>query len=95
MSGGSMDYLFCRVENDANFKMDTPLRRAFKAHLAKVATALHDIEWVDSGDWSPGDEVEAIEACLSPTSELEQVTKEAKEAFDVLGKIMLDGLKIS
>jgi len=64
MSGGSMDYLFGRVENDSNFELNTPLRKAFKEHLAKVAKALHDIEWVDSSDCAPGDEEEAIKACL-------------------------------
>jgi hypothetical protein len=28
---------------------------------------MHDIEWVDSGDYSDGDEHEAIKACLAPT----------------------------
>ena len=31
--------------------------------LRIVAKAAHDIEWVDSGDYGPGDEVAAIRAC--------------------------------
>ena len=59
-----MDYLYSRLD-EANFELNTPLRLAFKAHLKKVVQALHDIEWVDSGDYGVGDEVEAIEACLT------------------------------
>lgn len=30
--------------------------------LRAVARAAHDVEWVDSGDYGPGDEVESIRA---------------------------------
>jgi hypothetical protein len=43
--------------------------QAFAAHLDKVADALHDIEWVLSGDTSPGDEFEAIDHALGLDSE--------------------------
>ena len=55
MSGGSYDYLYHKVEEVAD-QLDgdrSPLRRAFAEHLHKVAKALHDIEWVDSGDYGP------------------------------------------
>lgn len=58
-----MDYLYSRFEQ-ANFKQNTLLRKRFAAHLKLVAKALHDIEWVDSADYAPGDEDEAIQACL-------------------------------
>jgi hypothetical protein len=65
MSGGSMDYAFARVRTAQElFEHDTPERKAFADHLDKVAKALHDIEWVDSGDYGPGDENEAIRACV-------------------------------
>ena len=60
-----MGYLYCRVL-DAEFIADTPERRAFKRHLEQVAEALKAIEWVDSGDWGPGDENEAILDCVKP-----------------------------
>lgn len=63
MSGGSMDYLYSRVRY-ADFRRDTPLRRVFAEHLDQVADALHDIEWVDSSDYGPGDEDAAIRRCL-------------------------------
>lgn len=65
MSGGNYDYLFTHIERLADeIKATTPLRVAFKKHLRLVAKACHDIEWVDSDDYSPGDEDEAIRACL-------------------------------
>ena len=54
MSGGSMEYLSYKVE-DANFREDTPERKAFRAHLRKVANAMHKIEWNDSGDGEDGE----------------------------------------
>lgn len=81
MSGGSMNYLYSRLDYDANFPTNTPERRAFKDHLVKVAKALHDIEWVDSGDYGPGDENEAIRACLSSAQMLEAVIEQAKESL--------------
>ena len=63
MSGGSMDYMYSRLEQ-VTFEQNTPLRKQFAEHLKLVAQALHDIEWVDSADYAPGDEDEAIRACL-------------------------------
>jgi hypothetical protein len=84
MSGGSMDYFFGRVRDVAD-SMDTasPLRRAFVAHLMLVSQALHDIEWVDSCDYGPGDENAAIRACLPPGAE-------AAAAADALRDAMRD-----
>ena len=63
MSGGSMDYFYFRVD-EVEFPLTTIERRAFRALLSKVAKALHDIEWVDSGDYGTGDETATIRACL-------------------------------
>ena len=64
MSGGSMNYFYSKLLWECDFPEDTPLRRAFSHHLVKVAAALKAIEWVDSGDWVPGDEDDAILAVL-------------------------------
>lgn len=64
MSGGSMNYLYSKLEYDATFEQNTPERVAFAEHLKLVAEALHDIEWVDSGDYGGGRETAAILACL-------------------------------
>lgn len=83
MSGGSMQYLYQRVR-DTEFALDTPLRRAFARHLRLVAEALHDIEWVDSGDTSPGDEDRAIRACLGDAGALAAMIELAEESIEVL-----------
>jgi hypothetical protein len=84
MSGGSMNYLYSKLEWGANFDTNTPERKAFMAHLVKVAKALHDIEWVDSGDYVPGDENDAIRACIgdgaAPSAQLEVM----RQALDAL-----------
>lgn len=85
MSGGSYNYVCWKIE-EIELRQTTPLRRAFQAHLKLVAKAMHDIEWVDSGDYAPGDEVKAIEACLSGGAVLEQLIKEAKIAHEELAK---------
>lgn len=65
MSGGSYNYAYSKIEDLAeNIQGTTPLRKAFKEHLRLVATACHDIEWVDSCDKSNGDEDAAIRAAL-------------------------------
>jgi hypothetical protein len=84
MSGGSMNYIYSRLEYEANFRQDTPERRAFAKHLELVVKALHDIEWVDSGDYGPGDENAAIRACLGDAVMLATVLEMAKEAVATL-----------
>ena len=84
MSGGSMNYLYSRLEYEATFSTNTPERMAFKRHLVKVAKALHDIEWVDSGDSGPGDESAAIRACLQPDAVLFTLVEQAKDVMAAL-----------
>ena len=66
MSGGSWDYSFIRMEENAlRLKSDEdPLRRAFGNKLLLFAKAMKNIEWVDSCDYGEGDDVEAIKAAL-------------------------------
>lgn len=86
MSGGSLDYLYQKVE-DVSIKLqnkeNTPLQRAFGLHLIKVAKALHDVEWVMSGDYSDGDDEKAIKEVLNDDSN--------REVFAVL---QTDALKL-
>lgn len=82
-----MNYLSTKVEM-AEFRRNTVLRRAFAAHLEKVAAALHEIEWVDSGDTGPGSEDAAIRACLDDSSELWQALHEAVQARDTLNALI-------
>lgn len=69
MSGGSYNYEYARVEQSADdiethTENLTPLRQRFADHLRLVAKAMHDIEWVDSYDYSLGREDEAIRKVL-------------------------------
>ena len=87
MSGGSLGYAYGRIETiseEVAQRAFTPLHEAFAVHLAKVAYALHDLEWVLSGDYSPGDEVEPIRAVLPEGAELKQVVDEAKAVYTQL-----------
>ena len=66
MSGGSWEYFFYKIQEVAE-KLEGETcdhRNALGVLLNKCAKALHDIEWVDSGDYAPGDELEAIRACF-------------------------------
>lgn len=74
-----MNYLYSQVEC-ADFRTNTLLRKAFADHLKKVAKALHDIEWVDSADYGPGDEDKAINECLTPSMILEVAIQQAQVA---------------
>ena len=70
MSGGSYNYLFERVAEAADLilknnkglscRQVAELRDAFASHLHDVARAMKEVEWVDSGDTGPGDEISAI-----------------------------------
>jgi len=68
MSGGSYDYACFRVEEFAEALRKTdedPGRVAFKELLILVAKAMREIEWVDSGDKSDGDEYESIQEVMA------------------------------
>jgi hypothetical protein len=66
MSGGSYGYAFHHVEDVADRlrESEDPLRRAFAKHLDLVARAMHDVEWVDSHDYGPGDDENALRGAL-------------------------------
>ena len=82
MSGGSMNYLYSRVEY-AEFKTDTVLRKTFRKHLLLVAEALRSLEWNDSGDGCSREE-ERIRACLAGGAVLDAAVEEAKDVLKVL-----------
>lgn len=67
MSGGSYDYFYIKIEefaNELSISPSEPERLAFKELLLKVAKAAHDIEWVDSGDYGTGRELDSIKEAL-------------------------------
>lgn len=92
MSGGSYDYAdyaYDLIESLASdIRPTSPLRKAFKTHLSKVAKACHDLELVDSSDCGPGDEDEAIRACLGKDGPALVLAEAVAEAVRV--KLELD-----
>lgn len=77
MSGGSWDYAYGRLfdlvdalRNDTcirHYKMDLNAEQIAARHkladlLEKVSHAMHEIEWVDSGDTSFPEDVKAVES---------------------------------
>lgn len=91
MSGGSLDYAYGRIEQIAetlSMEAKTVEHRAMAQHLFRVAEVLHDIEWVLSGDYSSGDELEKIYALLHPTQIVEAALDAARQARDDLDRIL-------
>ena len=90
MSGGSWEYVYHRVEEIARRleRERTTLRRALGEHLRLVATALHDIEWVDSGDMSDGADDAAIRACLSPQDEARVLAEDLRAAVSAAEAVL-------
>jgi hypothetical protein len=75
VSGGSYDYLYSKIalladaieERSESYSDEMSAeqikhRARFVRLLRLVCKAAYDIEWVDSGDCSPGDELPAIKA---------------------------------
>jgi hypothetical protein len=82
MSGGSMDYLYSKVE-EATFILNTPERKALHKHLQKLSKALRAVEWNDSGD---GDDKERdlIYAVIGGNAILGSTIEEAQKVRDEL-----------
>ena len=92
MSGGSLDYVCYRLDDAIDTiekRATTVLQKAFAKHLKDVAKALHDLEWVYSGDYSEGQEVESLRKVINKEMELKAATEQAefalKQLKDVLG----------
>ncbi len=84
MSGGSLDYGYQRleelaiaVERDAT----KPLHRTFAQHLRKCAVAAKDLQWMLSGDTSPGDEDKSILAVVSQQELVENAIQQIRTAI--------------
>jgi glutaminase len=90
MSGGSLDYVYYKVESAAydiakdSFTNKIPELKAFKDHLIKVAEVLHDVEWFLSGDYAEETMVKSIKELLSEEQVLGSVAKEAEEVLTKL-----------
>ncbi len=89
MSGGSWEYGYMRLDEMASRLMECrdPKRRAFGKLLEKCARAMHDIEWVDSGDWGPGDEAKSIDVALGSSGPCAVLTSVLEDAHTVLEEL--------
>jgi hypothetical protein len=91
MSGGSYDYLCYKIEEAARrlcSKDEPDYRRAFGAHLFKVAEAMHDVEWCDDADMSPGADEKSIMECITKRDCYDQILQEIKEVQDRLERLI-------
>jgi hypothetical protein len=99
MSGGSLDYVYRRVDDAIEAieaRATTAQQRAFAAHLRLVSKALHDLEWVWSADKSPGDEEAAIAAVVTPAAVLAEAVAQARKAQQELTEaLVLAGLVLA
>lgn len=87
MSGGSLDYAYCKIEEVVSVirsRATTPVERALIAHLLELMIVLRDLEWAYSGDSSLESVLPLIEKFLGPTTVLEQAIADAKKAKEEL-----------
>ncbi len=91
MSGGSLDYVCYKLDDAIEVierRATTVLQIAFAKHLKDVAKALHDLEWVFSGDYSDGDDVDALRKVVNKEMELEAATNNARIALKQLQDVL-------
>ena len=90
MSGGSLEYVCYKVENAADeirSRAETLSLKAFADHLDLVAKALHDVEWVFSGDYGDGDDEESIRAVLGTDYKSKCMDTLRKEADQIIEQL--------
>jgi hypothetical protein len=89
MSGGSWDYLFGRMDDAADRLVvsSDPRRKAFGLLMRRCAKAMHDIEWVDSGDCGPGDDADAIDAALRGINTADLIRAYRDESLELVEKL--------
>ncbi len=97
MSGGSYEYLCYKMEDAAQTlmgKTQPPYRQAFGELMMRCAKAMHDVEWVDSCDKSPGDDEESIMKCISSSDVLRVTVQEAEKMKKELEKLITAAKKV-
>jgi len=92
MSGGSLDYIYWKVEEAArsirnradDSRCDVSKLLAFADHLDKVAKALHDVEWTFSGDYDVDGFEKSVSAVVDKYPILEHTVKRAEKIMEDL-----------
>lgn len=83
MSGGSWNYIYRQFEETAEQlkRSDRPERVALGELVERVALAMHQIEWVDSGDRNKGEELAAIQIAIGHQAPVDRAAiRRAREA---------------
>jgi len=91
MSGGSLNYGQHKIDDIADMiaaRATTPLQRAFVKHLRDVGQAVHDLEWVFSCDYGPGDEIEALRKVVTRPMEIDAAREQAEIALKQLQEVL-------
>lgn len=96
MSGGIYDYIYGRIDDIdiLGGSLESPHRIAFQKLLKLVARAMHDIEWVDSGDYGTGDENKAIDDCFAFLTASPEIIAKA-HAYDEFKLLITKFLEIT
>ncbi|MDJ0596239.1 MAG: hypothetical protein QNJ72_40715 [Pleurocapsa sp. MO_226.B13] len=61
--------------------------REIRRKVRLLAKAMHDLEWVDSGDLSAGEEIAAIQAFLGENYSSLAINKVVKDGKQVIQKL--------
>lgn len=93
MSGGSWEYVYHKFQEigDALLESKCCHRRVLGAKILVMAHAMKAIEWVDSGDFSAGADIEPIKKALGGEAEalvLQEQIKEAERVMKELGDLL-------
>lgn len=95
MSGGSYDYAYYKIQEFAESIRDqetNPKRAAFSKLLLLCSQAAQAIEWVDSCDFGPSDEIGPIDKVFeSVSNEHSWKILAYDEVMETLGKIYKGG----
>ncbi len=95
MSGGSWDYVCYKIADVAE-RLESekhPLRRALGKHMQLVSNAMHSIEWVDSCDYSEGDEIDDIKKVLGDSAKSQEITILIEDAKNIIRQLNNLGVK--
>lgn len=89
MSGGSLDYVYSRVQDAADRIKgdDRPMYRAFAKHLILVADALHAVEWEYSSDYAKGEAEADIKKVLGDSQQqrhLEEILTDMRKVHSAI-----------
>lgn len=93
MSGGALNYAEYKFKDVAEGLLRSNERehRVLGVHIMKLAEVIHEVEWVMSGDYAPGKDVEMIRNLLGDKQvtqyyidELKSKISEAQDWINVL-----------